>query len=303
MKSLRAIVLCSIFLFEYGASLRPPDRHEGSLIDIQRGAPKCWEVPGGADLTEDEKVLVGRHLCFPVDVSVPGPRHGNTRGTRRGVPSNVQCEEEEWCDDTACSTVCKRGSVQVAEWLREAHRLQHRLSASLPLCYSSWFGTHNSAITLADGYGNLDPLYESMFDYVKWLAPIGSSSVLRTNDQYFSITDQLNMGVRMIEIDTHWVEGCLRVAHCGGLHVEALNKLVKVLNVAAKVLGYDIRWDTETVGCDPSLSSIPAQDQRPLVEALKEIREWMELESNKDQFLIVYFDDEPDLKAWVCLCD
>jgi hypothetical protein len=105
----------------------------------------------------------------------------------------------------------------------------------------------------------------------------------------------------MIEIDTHWVEGCLRVAHCGGLHVEALNKLVKVLNVAAKVLGYDIRWDTETVGCDPSLSSIPAQDQRPLVEALKEIREWMELESNKDQFLIVYFDDEPDLKAWVCV--
>lgn len=296
MNSLRASVLC-VFLFQYGASLRPPDLRKGSLIDI----PRCLEVPPWVQLTEDERVLAGRHVCLPVDGSVPGGSNAAIRTTRRGVPPNVECEEVEWCDDTACSTICKRGSVQVSEWLREAHRLQHRLSASLPLCYSSWFGTHNSAITLADGYGNLDPLYESMFDYVKWLTPIGSSSVLRTNDQYFSLTDQLNMGVRMIEIDTHWVEGCLRVAHCGGLHVDALNKFVKVLNVAAKVLGYDIRWDTETVGCDPSLSSIPAQDQRTLIDALKEIREWMEVESNKDQFLIVYFDDEPDLKPWVRL--
>ncbi len=33
-----------------------------------------------------------------------------------------------------------------------------------------------------------------------------SSSALRTNDQYFSLTDQLNLGVRAVELDTHWVE-------------------------------------------------------------------------------------------------
>jgi len=33
-----------------------------------------------------------------------------------------------------------------------------------------------------------------------------SSSVLRTNDQFLSLTDQLNLGVRAIELDTHWVE-------------------------------------------------------------------------------------------------
>ncbi len=33
-----------------------------------------------------------------------------------------------------------------------------------------------------------------------------SDSTLRTNDQYFSLTDQLNMGVRAVELDTHWVE-------------------------------------------------------------------------------------------------
>jgi hypothetical protein len=35
-----------------------------------------------------------------------------------------------------------------------------------------------------------------------------SNSILRTNDQYFSLTDQLNMGVRAVELDTHWVEVC-----------------------------------------------------------------------------------------------
>lgn len=220
---------------------------------------------------------------------------------RDGIPPGVECEETTWCDSTSCSLVCKRGTVQIPAWLRHAHRFQHTLSSSLPLCYSSWFGTHNSAITLADGYGNLDPVYQSMFEYIAWLTPAGSSTLLRTNDQYFSLTDQLNMGVRMIEIDTHWVEGFLRVAHCGGLHVDALNKLVEALNLVAKILGYDIRWDTETVGCNPSLSSIPANYQRTLLDAFREIREWMDRPENRDEFLILYLDDEPDLRSWVRL--
>ena len=31
-------------------------------------------------------------------------------------------------------------------------------------------------------------------------------SLVRTNNQLFSLTDQLNMGVRVLELDTHWVE-------------------------------------------------------------------------------------------------
>lgn len=30
--------------------------------------------------------------------------------------------------------------------------------------------------------------------------------MLRTNDHYFSLTDQLNLGVRSVELDTHQVE-------------------------------------------------------------------------------------------------
>ena len=44
-----------------------------------------------------------------------------------------------------------------------------------------------------------------------------SSSALRTNDQYFSLTDQLNLGVRAVELDTHWVEVSMfgAVSACG----------------------------------------------------------------------------------------
>jgi len=39
---------------------------------------------------------------------------------------------------------------------------------------------------------------------------------LRTNDHYFSLTDQMNMGVRAVELDTHEVEArfCTRPSLC-----------------------------------------------------------------------------------------
>jgi len=189
----------------------------------------------------------------------------------------------------------------VEPWLANAVRLQARLARSLPLCYSTWFGTHNSAISLSDGYGNLDPLYQALFKYFKWAAPDISHSRLRTNNQWLSLTDQLNLGVRVIEIDAHWFGGVLRVAHCGGLHVEALNVVVRALNTVAKILGRHIRWDTETLGCDPSLSSIPATLQRTVLDALEEIGEWMAAEGNEDEFLVLFFDDQPNLETWVSL--
>ena len=33
-----------------------------------------------------------------------------------------------------------------------------------------------------------------------------NNAVLRTNDQILSLTDQMNLGVRGVELDTHWFE-------------------------------------------------------------------------------------------------
>ena len=60
-----------------------------------------------------------------------------------------------------------------------------------------------SAITLADGYGNLDDHFTQFLKYISW-AGVGDSR-LRTNDQWLSLTDQMRLGVRAVELDTHWV--------------------------------------------------------------------------------------------------
>ena len=233
-----------------------------------------------------------------LDAGVTEKQAGLLHARSNAIPGGVRCDVERWCDDVTCTDVCARGTVEVDEWIRNAHRLQHRLASELPMCYSSFFGTHNSAITLASGYGNQDPIFSGLLDYVEWIVPEGTSQTIRTNDQYFSLTDQLNMGVRMVELDTHYVLGSLRIAHCGGLHLDGLNKLVEALNYIAHSLGYDVRWDTETVGCNPSLSSIPAAAQRLFIDALAEIRAWMDDVGNEREFLIVYLDDEPDLLEW-----
>lgn len=218
--------------------------------------------------------------------------------SRSGIPPGTSCQPTSWCDSGQCTEVCTRGTVAVEPWLANAVRLQARLARTLPFCYSCFFGTHNSAISLADGYGNLDPSYQALFKYIKWASADFSHSVLRTNNQWLSLTDQLNLGVRVVEIDTHWVGGVLRVAHCGGLHVQALNTFVKALNTVAKILGHHIRWDTETMGCDPSLSSIPSLLQRTFKDALQEIKAWMDAPENQDELVVLFFDDQPNLREW-----
>ncbi len=93
-------------------------------------------------------------------------------------------------------------------------------------------------------------------------------------------------------------QGSLRIAHCGGLHSD-FDVLIQTINVVAKLLGHPIQWDTETVGCDPSLSSIPVLEQRLLQDALSEVRAWLDTPENAQEFLVIYFDDQIDLQAWV----
>jgi hypothetical protein len=136
------------------------------------------------------------------------------------------------------------------------------------------------------------------FKYIKWAVKDFSDAPLQTNDQLVSLTDQLNLGVRSLELDTHWVGGILRIAHCGGLHVPQLNKIVDALNFIAKLLHRRIRWDTETLGCVPSLSSIPSMEQRLLTDAFQEIKAWMDRPENEKEFLMLYFDDQANLQTW-----
>ena len=96
-----------------------------------------------------------------------------------------------------------------------------------------------------------------------------------------------------------WPQGELRIAHCGGFHAAPLNLLVRAINVVASLLGHPIHWDTETVGCEPSLSSLPVFDQRPFAEALAELAAWLGAPGNEREFLVVFLDDQRDIATWV----
>eukprot|EP01026_Neomeris_dumetosa_P039188 TRINITY_DN320_c0_g1_i5.p1 TRINITY_DN320_c0_g1~~TRINITY_DN320_c0_g1_i5.p1 ORF type:complete len:478 (-),score=57.15 TRINITY_DN320_c0_g1_i5:483-1841(-) len=166
------------------------------------------------------------------------------------------------------------------------------------VCYQTFLGTHNSAITLANGYGNEDLQYEKYLRYIKWILWNRSDQVFRTDNQWLSLTDQMNLGVRFIEVDVHWVEGALRVAHCGGFHVPLFDNMIHLVNIIAKALGHPMHWDTETLGCKPSLSAIPVGDQAYFIDDLREIRDWLNSTDNQEDFIILFLDAQPDLQHW-----
>eukprot|EP00892_Ulva_mutabilis_P001819 jgi/Ulvmu1/11638/UM008_0042.1 len=231
-------------------------------------------------------------ICLPLASRAQRLQEAN----HNGIPDGVVCESQTWCDSQGmCTRVCKRGSVQIDKWYQWASEWQRNASKNKPLCHASLLGSHNSAITLADGYGNQDLYWQSFLEY---LPNLGTKPLLRTNNQWLSVTDQLNLGVRVVEVDTHWFEGGLRAAHCGGLHAKALNQFIGLLNSISKLTGNRIRWDTETIGCSPSLSSIPVRDQRLVSAVLQEIVAWLRVPANADEFLIIFFDDEKDIVKW-----
>jgi len=206
--------------------------------------------------------------------------------------AELKCANVTRCDSRRqCVEVCRRGSLQLSEWYKFAWKTQNDLAKSASPCTAQLLGTHNSAITLADGYGGENDRYTQLFEELH-LSP----SFVRTHNQLLSLTDQLNMGVRMLELDVHWVWGDLRIAHCGGFKSRVLTGIVQALQSIVDKDGVEIDWDLATVGCFPSLSAIPAQDQRTFVDALGELADW--LHANPEEFLLLYLDNESDLSKW-----
>ena len=131
----------------------------------------------------------------------------------------VRCERVAWCDHRGrCTEVCARGTVAVEPWLAAAMAWQNRLARTVPLCRAQLLGGHNSGITLADGYGEMDSYFTSLLRRL----PLLGGGTVQTHNQVLSLTDQLRLGVRLIELDTHYMarlggEGTIKVAHCGGV--------------------------------------------------------------------------------------
>ncbi|GLE00781.1 hypothetical protein PINS_up009569 [Pythium insidiosum] len=218
-----------------------------------------------------------------------------TPGTNR-PPTNdlgtTKCKRVQRCDVAGqlCSEVCERGSVEVPAWVRQSLAYQRRLAYSGPLCRAQLPATHNSAITLADGFGNRDQLMNAN------LSPKKPYSYMKTNNHVLSLHDQLDMGVRWLEIDTHFFLGDFRTAHCGALGSNSIQVLASVFKEQLAKFGR-VSWIPELLGCFPSLSGIKATEQRTSRETMQEIRTWLDRPENKRELVFVYLDQGVELRA------
>ncbi|RLN61099.1 hypothetical protein BBJ29_004421, partial [Phytophthora kernoviae] len=201
---------------------------------------------------------------------------------------DTDCTMVDKCsgDKSVCSQVCDRGTVAVPEWLKSTLAYQRNLAFSGPICYAQLPATHNSAITLADGYGNRDQLFNANLDVDKWW------SYLKTNNQMLSLTDQLDIGIRFLEIDTHFFLNDFHTGHCGTLGSDSLKAFFDQFNTQLGKYGTN-DWGVELLGCFPSISGIKGAEQALTKNSMDEIKAW--LNANPTEFVVVYLDTGSDI--------
>ena len=169
------------------------------------------------------------------------------------IHASTNCSHIIFCSRTEyCSEICKAGTVLTIPQMQFAIRTQSTLSTLSTFCEHQSIGTHNSAITAAYGYGVEDRYYSLLLSsfYLQF-------KQVRTVSQYYSLTDQLNMGVRHIELDIHFFHNQLRISHCG-FSIGLINYLFYLMEWTLKP--FHFLYDTETIGCLPSFNGIPAGD-------------------------------------------
>uniref|UniRef100_A0AAV1VBY5 PLC-like phosphodiesterase n=1 Tax=Peronospora matthiolae TaxID=2874970 RepID=A0AAV1VBY5_9STRA len=248
---------------------------DGAFVDTLAGTMECQ-----FDKCKNPKGMAGDlENLRPVGAKDPG----------KNILIDTKCTLVEKCsgDKSVCSQVCDRGSVVVPDWLKSSLDYQRNLAFSGPICLAQLPASHNSAINLADGFGNRDQLFNKNLDVDKpW-------SYLKTNNQVLSMTDQLDIGIRFLEIDTHFFLNDVRTGHCGALGMPAVTEFI---NALGKTLGNygKFTWGAELLGCFPSISGIKASEQPLTRDSLDEVKAW--LNAHPTEFVVVYLDTGADMK-------
>ena len=146
----------------------------------------------------------------------------------------------------AALVVAVPGVAQAATtpaWVTAALADQYRLGNSLPLRDAPWWGTHNS------------------FNSVAEMGP--ALSALDPN-QNVTITKQLDLGARQLEIDVHWV-----------------------FSLSALLTGFHA-----PVVCHALSGGTGCTVEKPLSTVLREIGGWLRAPAHHDQVLLLYVEDD-----------
>ncbi|KAG3010989.1 hypothetical protein PC121_g4761 [Phytophthora cactorum] len=247
----------------------------GKFVDSVPGTASCtW-----TDTCSDPAYLIAQQTA----TRTPG-----TDDPGKNDIEDITCTMVDKCNSagTVCSSVCEKGTASISSWLNQTLAYQRNLAFSGQLCYAQIPSTHNSAITLADGYGNRDQLFNANLDSDK------SYSYLKTNNHVLSLTDQLGIGIRWIEIDTHYFLDDFHTGHCGNLGSNSIETLFDAFDSQLSKYG-TILWGPELLGCFPSISGIKTTDEVTTRSSMEEVMDC--LEENPTEFVVVYMDTGSDI--------
>lgn len=175
-----------------------------------------------------------------------------------------------------CAYVCEQGTVKVDAWAVNALNYQRQLQRSDNMVFYEMSSTHNSAISEANNFG-----IEKYF-----IAALGGGLDMDEGDdvgegvcQYLTLTDQLRMGVRHLEIDLWWDPLLDDVVVC---HSPVPLFPVREVTRQAEAAGLDLVWDPKNMSC--------LGTKRMFTDVLTEVKDWMMLDENKEQIVMLFFD-------------
>jgi hypothetical protein len=179
----------------------------------------------------------------------------------RDLPDPAATDDCQLVDGRAVSEAAV--SQYRKSWVHRALRLQQSLDDRVPLYEAQIPGTHNSFN--ASSY--YVPVNGKPVDYYPTLTN-------QDPNQVYSITDQLRMDIRGVEIDLHWVPSLYGSAKTDGYWVDVCHGQSTAVP------------DTDThvhVGCTID---------RSFQSTLAELRTW--LRAHRHQFLLIYLENQLD---------
>ncbi|POM63140.1 hypothetical protein PHPALM_27604, partial [Phytophthora palmivora] len=236
--------LCSVPLSSYLSGVVTSDESSllGAII-FQAGVPLYAASENDVcSSLETTSLVSGLHSVDAVVTHVTG----NSMAELFTLITGRQNAETQFAElDDVCSNVCEAGTALIEPWVARAITYQRNLSYTETLCYAEIPATHNSVITQARGYGNRDQLFNAK------LNASNTESYMRTSNQFLSLTDQLDLGVRFLELDVHYFASSLRSAHCSDSEIafinDAASSLVSSLQSVLDASGEDstVQWGSE----------------------------------------------------------
>lgn len=219
----------------------------GSVVVIRPAV-----ADSGADVVE---------ACQPV-TAVPELGSRACRSVQAGtyVPAQA-CRSVDGLSDSVCPTIDGRRVSEAAmaefedTWLARALALQRQLDLDVPLAQALIPHTHNSANSSA---------------YAPSVTTLDANQVL-------TITDQLRLGMRAIEIDVHWTP------HPSGDPAQGMRAVVQCHGEPVATPSGGVHG-----GC--SVDTL-------LVDLLADLRTWLVHPANADEVVLLYLenalDDDP----------